>query len=259
MSGNRILLAGAALAALATLGLSTASAVPTVDGSTVRGATNNYSSGSPLDRRPLVPVSAYAAGTWLPGPGSWAGTSASPIFMTTINTPGVYGAYSFGTTPSTLNREPWFVPAYNPRADIPAVSVTLDPIEPNRVLRGTQALHSDGLGKQSASVRVRLPASARLYFEGVPTSQTGTSREFVTPPLISGQNYRYILKAVWEEDGQPVVQERQVYIKAGDQLDVAFLRAAPERTRSLQARPLPVPEPVPANHDLRTIIRAPGH
>src|SRR5262245_60323463 len=45
-----------------------------------------------------------------------------------------------------------------------------------------------------ATIVVRVPADAKLYFDGVLTEQTGTERTFVTPPLRAGQEFRYELK-----------------------------------------------------------------
>jgi uncharacterized protein (TIGR03000 family) len=143
------------------------------------GALAGYTSGSPLDRRPLVPAWAYAASSFYPGsygslaspifmttmnnPGIYGaysygvapltfnreplfypayneGSVAPPIFMTTINTPGIYGAYSFGVAPLLFNREPLFYPAYDPRQVIPAITVTVAPLRDRTTAAGVSTL-----------------------------------------------------------------------------------------------------------------------
>jgi uncharacterized protein (TIGR03000 family) len=68
---------------------------------------------------------------------------------------------------------------------------------------------------QTASLDVRLPASATLYIQGQKTNQTGRERSFTTPPLEEGQPYRYNLKAVWSENGRVHEVERHVIVRAG--------------------------------------------
>ncbi len=90
---------------------------------------SGYVTGWSMDRRPIVPVSAYSASPYYSGA---YGSLADPIFMTTLHTPGIYGAYSYGTGGITLTREPWFPPVLDDRHDIPAVSITTAPSPPSR-------------------------------------------------------------------------------------------------------------------------------
>ena len=59
-------------------------------------------------------------------------------------------------------------------------------------------------------VHVRLPGDADLWFGGDKTSQTGSTREFVTPELKQDKDYIYTLKARWtDQDGEPVERTRE--------------------------------------------------
>jgi uncharacterized protein (TIGR03000 family) len=73
-----------------------------------------------------------------------------------------------------------------------------------------------------AHVHVRVPADATVWFEGDQMTQTGTERDFVSPPLTPGQNYSYDVKARWMRDGQPVEQSRTVRVRAGETSTVDF-------------------------------------
>lgn len=116
-----------ALVGLAALGLWAATAsraqAQRLEGGTV--STLGYSSGSPIDRRPIVPATTYSSSPYYSGA---FGSLADPIFMTTINYPGQYGAYNLGLPLDMLNREPFSYPAVNPRSIIPAISTTVAPL-----------------------------------------------------------------------------------------------------------------------------------
>jgi len=220
------------------------------------GAVSGYTAGSQMDRRPVVPVTAYSASTYVPGSFRSYGSLSEPIFMTTINTPGIYGAYSYGVAPLTFSREPMFYPAYEPRLDIPAVTTTIAPVRPTSNIVTAATVTREAVpaanamvaraaipANSTADVTVRLPADAKLYFEGIPMELTGADRHFVTPPLTPGRNYQYEVRAVWSDNqGHEVVQDRKVLVHAGDRLTVDFLSPAPSptlRTRQLSVPPVP--------------------
>ena len=232
MSRHRLL-----FAALAALGLSAAAAPPARAQTSYAsgGALSGYTQGSQIDRRPVVPVSAYPATTlYLPG---YRGSLWSPIFMTSLNYPGVYGAYAMGVANNSLYyREPMVYPRDN-SAVVSAVSTTIPPpyySSPVMGLRTATLAPATG----TASVRVRLPADARLSFEGVPMAATGPDRLFESPALAQGQTYRYDIRAVWDENGREVVQTRSVVVRAGDRVNVDFTTPAEGERPTLKTRPL---------------------
>ncbi len=59
-----------------------------------------------------------------------------------------------------------------------------------------------------------VPEGAELWFNGTQTSQTGSQREFVSPPLTPGKGYTYEIKARWTENDKPVEQTRSVHVQA---------------------------------------------
>jgi len=186
-----------------------------------------------LARPPLSPRD-NPAPNYVP---SWYSATHLPIFMTTINTPGVYGAYSMGVADLGLfDREPLFYPADNPRRRIPAVSVTVAPSGTEGATLSARLPEPD---TGTATINVRVPADARLTFEGVPTTPTGTNREFVTPALTVGRHYTYNVRGAWTENGRPVTRERQVVVRAGDRLDIDMTTAPEESTLRAGPRPLP--------------------
>jgi uncharacterized protein (TIGR03000 family) len=227
-------------AALAALGLSAAAAPPAraQTGYVSGGALSGYTSGSQIDRRPIVPVSAYPATTlYLPG---YRGTLWSPIFMTSINYPGVYGAYTLsGVANNSLYfREPMFYPRDNSSV-VSAVSTTVVPPAYTAPFMGA-GLRTTALTTAAdvATVRVRVPSETRLYFQGELMSATGPERLFESPPLERGRNYRYAIKAVWDEAGREVVRTRSVLVRAGESASVDFLApAGADEGPTLRTRP----------------------
>jgi uncharacterized protein (TIGR03000 family) len=228
------------------------------------GALAGYTTGSPLDIRPLVPVTAYSSSTWVSG---IYGSIAPPIFFTSRHFPGIYGAYDIGVAPLMMNREPTSYPTIDPREVIPAATTTVPalrtastpagaatmttappwvtPAVPgSAALRTTYApqtpavpaaFESDGL---SARLVVRMPEDARLVIDDTDVAGTGEVRKFTTPPLVPGKMYHYDVRATWIDGGRQVVRERHIQFQGGDRVDIDFLAAAaPETERALKVRP----------------------
>ena len=83
---------------------------------------------------------------------------------------------------------------------------------------------------------VRVPANAEVIVETEKTKQTGPRRSFISPPIATGRNYVYEIKAKWLENGQEVVRTRQVDVRAGEQVVVDFMAtpASPEPERRMR-------------------------
>jgi uncharacterized protein (TIGR03000 family) len=107
------------------------------------------------------------------------------------------------------------------------------------------------LPARPALINVALPAEATLSFQGQPTSQTGTVREFESPPLGAGRNYTYDVRAAWRtEDGRLVSRSRRLTVHAGDRLTVDFNRGeTPPASRTEDGQPMlrTLPLPMPRN------------
>ena len=71
-----------------------------------------------------------------------------------------------------------------------------------------------------ATVVVRLPADARLTFNGEPTRSTGATRTFLSPPLEAGRTYGYTLEAEVTQGGRKMTVTRQVSVRAGQDREV---------------------------------------
>ena len=83
--------------------------------------------------------------------------------------------------------------------------------------------------KTTATLAVRLPATATLMIDGVPTKQAGNYREFLVKDLIPDRPYRCEIWATWKENGQDVTPPvRPVNFAAGSRVEIDLFRPAPE-------------------------------
>jgi len=73
---------------------------------------------------------------------------------------------------------------------------------------------------QRATLRIRLPADARLLVEGQETKQTGANRTFTSPPLTPGKKFNYTFEWTYRKDGKPVTRTRTIYVRAGENKEV---------------------------------------
>ena len=111
--------------------------------------------------------------------------------------------------------------AYYP--PLPAVQ-TAPPVQLPQV-----AAAQDGPSANSASIRVIVPdPSAVVLFDGNRTGQTGTDRLFHTPPLSSGANNSYRIRAIWRQGGQEVSSERVVSLSPGQNVVIDFTQPVSE-------------------------------
>lgn len=79
-----------------------------------------------------------------------------------------------------------------------------------------------GADSANATVVVKVPADARIFFDGEPTIQTGSVRTFTTPALSSPGEYVYHLKAEATRNGKVVSRTQRVVVQAGKTIQVDF-------------------------------------
>jgi uncharacterized protein (TIGR03000 family) len=113
-------------------------------------------------------------------------------------------------------------------------------------------------GGLPAQITLRVPADARVWFDGEPTRQSGTTRAFVSPTLAPGRAYVYMVRVRWEEDGDVVEKTRRLKIRAGEAvvLDCSGPGFLELRGYSAEAEADPAPVFVPAPYVPATAPRA---
>lgn len=73
-----------------------------------------------------------------------------------------------------------------------------------------------------ATISVHIPADARLYIDGNGTASGGATRQFETPPLESGREFTYNLRAERSVNGKLVAETRTIKVRSNETTVVHF-------------------------------------
>jgi uncharacterized protein (TIGR03000 family) len=73
-----------------------------------------------------------------------------------------------------------------------------------------------------ATVVVQVPEDAKLIVDGVPASLTSDTRTFVTPDLLPGRTYYYMITAEIQREGRTIAHTEKVLVRAGEISRVNF-------------------------------------
>ncbi|HEY7326736.1 MAG TPA: TIGR03000 domain-containing protein [Gemmataceae bacterium] len=142
---------------------------------------------------------------------------------------GLYRPYYGGTTivnPTTVVVAP---PAVPPVAGAPPLAAGVPPVAAGATPPQTQPPPDN-----AAHLQLVVPPNAEVVFNGDATTQTGATREFVSPPLTADKTYDYtILVRYTDANGKAVNDRRVIHVRANDWFRIDFTRPAP-------------PEPLPA-------------
>jgi uncharacterized protein (TIGR03000 family) len=133
----------------------------------------------------------YFGGYSIPYYGSYAPDFYDVPTYDSAYAPIYYGSATYGTAPSNTYQSFYPPPAITTPADT------------------------------SAHIRVTVPAGAEIWFDGTPTTSTGTVRQFNSPPLTPG-NHSYEIRARWSENGREVTQTQRVEVTPGAHVNVGF-------------------------------------
>jgi uncharacterized protein (TIGR03000 family) len=83
-----------------------------------------------------------------------------------------------------------------------------------------ESVKAPATDKEPANLRVLVPAEARVMIDDAPTKQSGTDRQYVTPPLPRGKTYTYVLKASWLDGGREIIRMAVAKVEAGKEARV---------------------------------------
>jgi uncharacterized protein (TIGR03000 family) len=75
-------------------------------------------------------------------------------------------------------------------------------------------------------ITILVPDEAQVWFGNIPTTVQGSARSFQLPPLDSGRDYTYTIRAKWMENGRERDQTKVVSFRAGQSFTVD-MRTAP--------------------------------
>lgn len=134
---------------------------------------------------------------------------------------GLYRPYYGGTTivnPTTIVMTPPATPPLGGPGGTAAPPVAQTPPPPDN----------------AAHLQLMVPQNAEVLFNGDTTTQMGTVREFVSPPLTPDKSFDYTITVRYiDANGKSNTDRRVIHVRANDWFRVDFTRPAP-------------PEPVPA-------------
>jgi uncharacterized protein (TIGR03000 family) len=81
---------------------------------------------------------------------------------------------------------------------------------------------------KAARLQIIVPENAEVVFDGGPTTQRGTIREFISPPLNPDKHFRYTIRVRYTgANDQSVDDIRAVRVRANEQFRIDFTRPAP--------------------------------
>jgi uncharacterized protein (TIGR03000 family) len=84
---------------------------------------------------------------------------------------------------------------------------------------------------------MRVPADAEIWFSGEKTSQSGSFRQFVSPPLAAGREYTYEIRLKWREGERTRDQTRRVTFQAGDRIRLDYFGSDSAEARAYYFAP----------------------
>jgi len=73
-----------------------------------------------------------------------------------------------------------------------------------------------------AVLAVTVPEEAKVFVNGVRTSSTGSSRQYVSRGLLVGYTYTYEVRVEIERDGEIVEDTKTAYLRVGENSRLAF-------------------------------------
>jgi uncharacterized protein (TIGR03000 family) len=89
--------------------------------------------------------------------------------------------------------------------------------------------------EQAAQLYLRVPADAKVLFNGEETKQTGKVRHFYSPSLPPGKKFSYDIEVLWTKDGQPAKEKRHIEVHPGDRLQIDFTKPTARKDANTRA------------------------
>jgi uncharacterized protein (TIGR03000 family) len=121
---------------------------------------------------------------------------------------------------------------------VPPPAVTAAPgNRPVRAATRLAAAEPPATPDTRAQIDLKVPREAEVWFDGAKTTQTGSLRRFVTPPLTPGGKYGYEVRVAWKDGTRTVTETRRLDLAAGDRVTAAFPTAVASAKGGEPARP----------------------
>jgi uncharacterized protein (TIGR03000 family) len=99
---------------------------------------------------------------------------------------------------------------------------------PNPNAPPNQIAPASGVITNDVSLMIHTPPESTVWINGIKTTQTGSSREFVSTGLVPGRTYTYEIRALWtDSDGKTKDHERRIPVQAGEKRIIDFTLPSP--------------------------------
>jgi uncharacterized protein (TIGR03000 family) len=99
------------------------------------------------------------------------------------------------------------------------------PIEPHPIEMPPAPPTPDEALQTEATIRIAVPADAKVFVDDRPTASAGTERRFVSRGLQIGGSYAYRMRVEYDSGSEHVVESKLVRLRAGDAIDLTFGRS----------------------------------
>jgi uncharacterized protein (TIGR03000 family) len=143
-----------------------------------------------------------------------------------------YNYYDYYTQPYVYSTPQYAYPSYG-------TYTYSNPTVPATTYEGAEE-SSIAADANAAQLNIRVPdANAQIWIEGQKTNQTGTFRQFVSPPLEPNRDYTYHVTARWQRNGREMEQAKDFAIHAGDRMTVDFRNATGSTASTQQLNQTP--------------------
>ena len=84
------------------------------------------------------------------------------------------------------------------------------------------ASSSEPISSNSLRLAVSVPADAKVFVNGLPTTSTGVRRQYIATGVQPSVVYPYQVRAEFLRDGKPVSEEKTVQLTAGQPVSLEF-------------------------------------
>jgi uncharacterized protein (TIGR03000 family) len=99
---------------------------------------------------------------------------------------------------------------------------------PNPNMPPNPVSQAGGVVSSDVTLMIRTPPDATVSINGTKSTQTGTSREFVSTGLAPGRSYTFTIRAEWKTaDGKMMDHERSIPVQAGERRLIDFTLPSP--------------------------------
>jgi uncharacterized protein (TIGR03000 family) len=140
-----------------------------------------------------------------------------------------------------------------------SVAVASGTIHGETILDSTShASAKPAVQSDSAILTVSVPENAKVTVNEHPTTSDGSVRQFMSKGLKEGYVYTYVVKVIYDQDGEEKSDSQKVKLRAGETKDIVF-DVADQETDDVEATDDSSDEtaraPLPTDEDVVTVVR----